>query len=163
MEPKMHILKFFIALLIAGFLLTTPCTGAAGDVYRWVDEDGMVHYGDRPPEQPGVETVKINKDPSADAPGSAESPYTTDESGKKEPSFAEQQRKQREVNRKDARIARAELDEACAQRRKVVAELEPARRVLYKSDDGEVVRMDDNVRLGYLAEANKYLADNCKD
>jgi hypothetical protein len=30
-----------------GFVLSVPAT--AGDVYRWVDDQGQVHFGDRPP------------------------------------------------------------------------------------------------------------------
>jgi hypothetical protein len=32
-----------------GFVLSVPAAG--GDVYRWVDDRGQVHFGDRPPLQ----------------------------------------------------------------------------------------------------------------
>lgn len=39
--------KLFILLLLA----TLPLTAAAGNIYRWVDDDGMVHYGDTVPDK----------------------------------------------------------------------------------------------------------------
>lgn len=42
--------------LTTGFLLSTP--GYCDDYYRWVDAEGVVHYGSRPPD--GVNAVKIN-------------------------------------------------------------------------------------------------------
>lgn len=43
-----------LALLLA-FLF--PASVAAGEIWRWVDEDGSVHYSDRP--RPGAERVQI--------------------------------------------------------------------------------------------------------
>jgi hypothetical protein len=45
-------------------LLAAPVAQAAADVYRWVDEDGVVHYSDQP--HPGAERLRIE---SAPAPG----------------------------------------------------------------------------------------------
>ena len=45
-------------------LLAAPFAEAAEEVYRWVDEDGVVHYSDQP--HPGAEKLRIE---SAPAPG----------------------------------------------------------------------------------------------
>jgi hypothetical protein len=45
-------------------LLAAPFGHAAAEVYRWVDEDGVVHYSDQP--HPGAEKLRIE---SAPAPG----------------------------------------------------------------------------------------------
>lgn len=45
-------------------LLAAPVGQAAEEVYRWVDEDGVVHYSDQP--HPGAEKLRIE---SAPAPG----------------------------------------------------------------------------------------------
>jgi hypothetical protein len=51
-----------LCLLAAWFLLSTPAVAA---VYRWVDENGVAHFTDRPP--PGVQsrTVEMPAFPAA--------------------------------------------------------------------------------------------------
>ena len=44
------------------FLLLACClasTAVASEVYKWVDEDGVVHYSDQP--QPGAEKIEIGE------------------------------------------------------------------------------------------------------
>ena len=41
-----HLIIAFLATLFAAGLLTEGVT--AGEVYKWTDKDGKVHYGDRP-------------------------------------------------------------------------------------------------------------------
>lgn len=50
-------------------LITAAVLGVvvgAGSVYKWVDEDGNVHYGERPPQEQSkdAEKVRIEKGPS---------------------------------------------------------------------------------------------------
>lgn len=47
-----RILLFLAALLIGQAF-------AAGKIYTWTDEDGVVHYGDRPPKEVNAEEVNI--------------------------------------------------------------------------------------------------------
>jgi hypothetical protein len=37
----------------------------AGEVFKWVDKDGAVHYGDRPPDNAGAQQVNLNTMPLA--------------------------------------------------------------------------------------------------
>ncbi len=46
-------------LLFVGMLL--PIFAVAGEVYKWVDDEGNVHFGDRPQPNVKLETVKIDK------------------------------------------------------------------------------------------------------
>ena len=53
---------FCVALL----LLTVPALGFGGEIWRWVDEDGVVHYSDRP--RPGAERVDLEPTPTYEPP-----------------------------------------------------------------------------------------------
>ena len=55
------------ALLIAG--------GVFGQAYRWVDEDGLVHYSDRP--EPGAELVMLPQQTRSSRPSSRPAPTTS--------------------------------------------------------------------------------------
>ena len=57
-------------------LLAAPCGQAAEEVYRWVDEDGVIHYSDQP--HPGAEKLVIE---GAPAPGTRLSPRASDAPG----------------------------------------------------------------------------------
>jgi hypothetical protein len=39
--------------------------------------------------------------------------------------------------------------------------MEPARRVYYKDENGQEVRMDDNQRMSLIEESRNYIAENC--
>lgn len=46
-----------ILLVLAALLIGQAM--AAGKIYTWTDEDGVVHYGDRPPRDANAEEVSI--------------------------------------------------------------------------------------------------------
>ena len=52
-------MRYLISLL---FLISTSL--AAGNIQKWVDEDGNVHYGDTPPASMKTESVRVQSAPS---------------------------------------------------------------------------------------------------
>jgi len=53
--------------LIVALALALVClsAGAAGNIYKWTDKDGVVHYGSEPPaEQVNSERIKVSAAPS---------------------------------------------------------------------------------------------------
>lgn len=44
-------------------LILSPAVSVA-EVYRWVDEDGRTHFGDRPPTQAASQEVKVESAPA---------------------------------------------------------------------------------------------------
>ena len=57
-----------LGLVLAGVLMAA--TVDAEGVYKWVDNEGKVHYGDRPPAFGGSESIRIEaQDPGAAAAG----------------------------------------------------------------------------------------------
>jgi len=56
-------MKFADLLILgAGILITSIALGAS--VYRWVDDTGMVHYADTPPEGVEAELVEVESKPT---------------------------------------------------------------------------------------------------
>ena len=53
----------FLVLILAALLAMT--TAAHAEVYKWVDEDGNVHFTDTPPPKQKTEEVKIDSAPSS--------------------------------------------------------------------------------------------------
>lgn len=75
------------ALLLA--LTTVAGTAGATEIYRWVDAQGTVHFGDNPPSDGRVEQIEVRPpigdppplDDAESAPGQPETPDTEIEPG----------------------------------------------------------------------------------
>ena len=53
--------KFILYFCVTLFAIALPVISVAG-VYKWTDENGKVHFGDRPPDQ-GAKEVRIDASP----------------------------------------------------------------------------------------------------
>ena len=154
----MRIATILMAVFISILVLSATDAIAEDEIYRWVDENGVVHFGDRPGGQAGVEKIDIPESRiNSTQPASADASGDTSQ----QPSQAQQQRDERAVNRKEAAEKQEVLEANCATRRQEVAQLEPSTRVMVTYEDGTVIRMDDNDRLEKLNEAKAYIAENC--
>ena len=148
----------FISILVASLLLSTTNVTAKDEIYRWVDENGVVHFGARADAQANAELVEIQKAPdiAQPEPGSAST-----EPAEAQPSYAQQLREERARNRKLSADRQQEIFGLCERHRQIVAKLEPMPRVIVQNEDGTVERMDDNVRLEKLGESKAFIAENC--
>jgi len=158
----MHITKVFMTVLIATLVLLATAAPAKDEVYRWVDENGVVHFGDRPDGQAEAELVDIQVSKgsgpaTSPAPDSA-NPGQPSEPG---PSLAQQRRDERAAKRLEAAEREAALAQSCKTARQRVATLEPTPRVIVRHEDGTVDRLDDEKRLELLNEAKAFIAENC--
>lgn len=152
------------------FIFTLALTLAAGagaqTVYRWVDGDGVVHYGARPPQ--GVEATAVNTAAASGGLGVAAEEIrggagqAAGTAGEPEISYAEQRRRERAKRQQEAMQQDAERKGKCAAMQAQRAALEPSPRVIVRDAEGNPTRMDDNDRLAKLEEARKYLAENCQ-
>lgn len=55
----MHARQLILALTVIALLGTALSANAQGKQYRWVDEDGVVHYGDRVPPEYAQQEVDV--------------------------------------------------------------------------------------------------------
>lgn len=155
----MRIKALYTAVLIAVLALTATDAMATDGVYRWVDENGDVHYGDNPPRQADAEIVDIKPDASS---GLKTDAYSKPESTSGQPSRAQQLRDERALHHKEQSEKAEALAAGCAQRRASVAQLEPSTRVMVTTEDGEVYRMDDNDRMAELGKLQAFITENCQ-
>ena len=154
----MRIATILMAIFISILVLSATDAIADDEIYRWVDENGVVHFGNRPDGQAGVEKVDI---PETRINSSQPAATTASTDTSMEPSYAQQRRDERAKKHKEAAEKEQAIAAGCAQRRQLVAQLEPSTRVMVTLEDGTVTRMDDNKRLETLAETKAYIAENC--
>lgn len=158
----MRFTTILVIVFITAFLGWAPQTLAEDEIYRWVDKDGVVHFGNRPPENEVAETITIPHSSGVSAQSSEQAPSSGPTATEEpQPSVAQQLRDERAETRREKEERNKVVAEACEQRRTLVSQLEPSTRVMVKLEDGTVTRMDDNVRLETLNEAKSYIAENC--
>lgn len=142
------------ALLTAGIAAHAMAQGQ--QMYQWTDKDGTVHFSDTPPPDQQVEASAVP--PGAEKMGQE----TAGAAAATEMASAAQQKREELARKRDEAEAQAALrDAGCAAKRAEVARLEPHRRVFYTDENGETVRMDDEVRVAQVAAAKRYLEENC--
>ena len=158
----MRFATILVIVFITAFMTWAPDALAEDEIYRWVDENGVVHFGNRPPENGAAETVSIPQSSGV----STQTPTNTtsndaEQTAEPQPSLAQQLRDERAAARQEKEEYNKVIAEACAQRRTLVSQLEPSTRVMVQTEDGTVTRLDDNLRLETLNEAKTYIAENC--
>ena len=142
------------ALLPIACLLSVPVW--AQQMYKWTDENGVVHFSETPPQGQDAEVSNIPEgaQPMGQAPMSESTPGDMH-------SVAQERRDELARQRDQAQAEAAIRDAECAAKRAEVARLEPNRRVFYEDASGETVRMDDQVRVDRVAAAKKFIQENC--
>ncbi len=139
-----------ILLSIGGFAL-------AEKIYKWVDEDGQIHYSSQKPTGQQVETVKVKKGPKVSA--------KTNENVNPTQNAVENNA---DVADAAAKAQLAKTDEAnkrklCEQSRSNVAALNATVRVARIDEKtGETVRMNDEQRLASMKAALEGIKEYCK-
>lgn len=145
---------FAVAVGVAS--LTAFQAGLAAGVYRWVDENGEVHYGDRPPSNTESTRMEIESAP-APAPEDGERRLKTQR-------LLDALESQRDRDKQKA--AQAKADEArqernCQSARRQVALHQRANSVFRRGPDGERIYLSDEERKQALARARTLVDQWC--
>lgn len=157
----------FICTLASTLALASAGIAMATEVHTWTDENGVIHYSDAPRSAGESETIEIEE---IYRPGTSEAYPTPDqangdeapaEPGEIPQSAAQQRREQIARDRQQRRENQEVTDALCARHKDRLERVEPARRVMYANDEGEMVRMDDDERMKLVAESKEFIADNC--
>ena len=155
-------------MIMGGMLLAATVADASQEVYRWVDKEGVVHYGDRAPEGVKATPVTVKPNTVQSVPSKKHVTPTTapvaapDANAAPELSIAEQKRQARAAKRAEFAEKARQTESQCAIMRNQKAFVEPSPRVLVKDDDGTTRRLTDSERASMLNEANAYLNANCQ-
>ncbi len=142
--------------LLTVCLLWALVIPASAEVYRWVDDNGVTHYGERPPQGRKAEELKQPAEPQP-TPGSA-APRTWQE---KELDFRKR-RLEAEQAEAQAREREAARQRACNEARDQLAQMKMARRVYHLDEHGERVYESDAEREASVARQEQLVAERCR-
>ena len=143
------------APLLIGLLLATASAIATEDkeIYRWVDEEGVVHYSYRPPMERKYAVTAIRQ--------SAASAPVARQAAPEQVTALDVSPGTRPQNRDASEMTPERLAELCRQASENIERIEPSNRVLVRGADGEIRRLDDDERLRWLEDSRRFLRENC--
>ncbi len=141
-------------ILTTSLLLALSASAMASQVYKWVDAQGVTHFGSQPPQ--GQSATSINTSAPQPKAVEEEQPAPTFESIADPEQAAFDKKAKEEVAAKEA-----ERKKYCEDVRTNLAQLENNPRIRVEVD-GEVRRLGEDERQQRITEAKKAIAENCK-
>jgi len=138
-------------------LLWAQLDPAAAQVYKWVDEKGVTHYGERAPQ--GTKAKEVEQ--RLANPGPASGTAAPQDWKEKEAEF---KRRRIDAERTDAKQKQNQeaMERACAQARNRLAVANSGRRLFRLNDKGERTYVGDEERNAAIAQAEQAVAQNCR-
>ena len=141
-------------ILTTSLLLALSASAMASQVYKWVDAQGVTHFGSQPPQ--GQSATSINTSAPQPKAVEEEQPAPTFESIADPEQAAFDKKAKEEVAAKEA-----ERKKYCEDVRTNLAQLENNPRIRVEVE-GEVRRLGEDERQQRITEAKKAIAENCK-
>ena len=131
----------------------------ANEIYKWTDEDGTVHYGDRPSGDVTEERVALTYRRSTSASVDRQVQALADHSAaREEANTARSEAAQKAAEAKAEEEAR---QQRCEKYRGQLEKMLQAHRVYREGEDGEREYLDDQQRQEARTKAEELIAENC--
>ena len=130
-------------ILAIAMTLTLAVSGVAvaSDIYKWVDEDGNVHYGDKPVSNES-ERVAIESRPTDRARVQSQYQAAAQARAENRDARAQADEESREAE-EDLRAQAEERRQKCEASRATMQRFVTSRRIYTQDESGERVYMDD--------------------
>ena len=138
--------------------LAFSASAVAGEIYKWTDEDGNVHYEDRP-DGKEVERVAINSSSTNNSAVSA-----SNDARRAREDARSDARSQRDLDQQRAaeeELLAADRAKKCQESRSRMETYLQARRLYKEGDDGERVYLDDSQIMEARDEAQEDIQAFC--
>ena len=131
-------------------------SNANAEVYKWIDENGKIVYGDKPTSS-DAEQIKIKKTPVQD-------PLVQEryEKQNKLLDIMKQERDEKNALKKEEKKKKDEQNKMCTDARKELKKIKEARYLYEDSDDpNNPIIMTDKERKATEIEFENYIKKNC--
>jgi hypothetical protein len=139
--------------------VTTGASALAGEIYKYVDEDGSIHYLDRPTGESGGERLDVTYAGTNNASVSAQVKQ------RQEYMAALDEAREEATSRREAEAkARAELEQRDAKCQEYRARLESylqSRRLYHENEAGEREYLDESQTLEARQKVENLIQENC--
>jgi hypothetical protein len=148
--------------LIVGFAALAVTIGTAAfadEIYKWTDEDGYVHYEDRPSGDPSEVQLQFsyNRTNSEALQNRVETNNNAEESRREARIEAAEERRVAEEDRLEAEQKAAECESYRARLNTMLS----AQRIYSTDESGERVYLDEAQRAESRSRAEAYMKESC--
>ncbi len=140
-------------ILTSSLLLALSAPAMAGQVYKWVDAQGVTHFGAQPPQDQPATSINTATPPAK--PATPKAAATFDSEPDSEQKAIDQKVKQQVAAQE------AERKKYCETVRTNLAQLENNPRLRVEVD-GETHRLKEEERQQRISDAKKAIVDNCQ-
>lgn len=149
-----------IAIGFAALTIVISTSAFADEIYKWTDEDGNVHYGDRPSGEPTEERLQVtyNRTNSEALDNRVAAQRDAEDSRRSARTEATEQKQAAE----DDRVAAEDKQALCETSRAKVDTMRAAPRIYREDEKGERVFLDDVQRAESIAEAETRAKEACE-
>lgn len=166
-----------IRILVASFVIlgffVLYSEDATADIYKWVDEEGNVHYNDNPPQNAETERVQLpsTPDPKGDP---SEALRRRLEQAEKATERRSEERQAASAAKEGERAAQVARDQRCLESRKQLISLQQRlpvyrdeegtfrTRSIYDTYEGEREYLDDATRTLEIDRVRHDITTNCE-
>ena len=145
--------RFLIGIILIFFL--SPAAQAAG-VYKWVDEQGKVHYGDRPGNNNASKIAAPSSPPASDK--------SLSERNAKRDKFLHTMAEERKLKEEDAGKAKLKSEQRkqhCIEAQDKVKRYERAQYIYKPAEGGQEIIYSEEEREKATVEAKKAVEEWC--
>src|SRR5262245_34564564 len=136
-------------------LVSLPATA---QVYKWVDGQGVTHYGERPPQGQKASPVTTTP-PSGPGPSQAK-PQSSQDWRDKDIDFQRRRIQREQQAAREQKDAKA-MTRRCNQARDDLRQLETVERIYDLNEKGERVYLGDAERKAEMEQTRQFIARNC--
>ncbi|UVE17025.1 DUF4124 domain-containing protein [Pseudomonas sp. LS44] len=140
-------------MLTGSLLFALSATAMASQVYKWVDDKGITHFGAQPPQGQAATSVNTVVPTGKSSPPITPPAQTADDTEQK----AIDSKVKKEVAEQET-----ERKKFCENTRINLAQLQNNPRLRVTEANGEVRRVDEDERQKRIGEAEKAIKDNCQ-
>lgn len=140
-------------IVTTSLALVLSSTAMAGQIYKWVDAQGVTHFSEQPPQGQQANTVNTATPPP---PAPEQKPAPTFQDIADPQQAAADAKVKKEVAEQEAQRLKY-----CETQRNNLAQLENNPRVRVE-DGGEMRRLGEDERQQRIADSKKAITENCK-
>lgn len=141
-------------------LVVMSSNARAGEFHKWVDDAGVVHYGEAAPDHQTSTTVETEDEPS-DSEHEVTTPEQQLENQNRVIQQLSEERERRQSEKEAAASKKQKHDGECKKLRGRMSTLKNGGRIFWTQPDGEREYMSDAMRAQKIKETEALLKKHC--
>ena len=145
-----------LVIALSALVLCVGGPALANEIYKWTDDEGNVHYGDRPSGEPTEERVFISYKRTDGAAVQARVTAARENNEIRREARADEARSEEEI-----RAEREERKKKCDDYRAKLETMVTSRRLYREDENGERVYLEDDERQEARQRAEELVAEYC--